>query len=216
LKLFLLIYYFFRSVFLRGFLNTVKLLRAETVFEKQFGISTSQIKKSNSNKFYHYQGASYLVLLKILPEIFKQTKAFTFFDIGCGKGRAVFVAESCGYKKLTGIDLDEELILKANENLKIYKNRIDSKIEFFKYNALNYNYKNEPTVYFMFNPFSEDILEGVLERILNTNTSETYFVYMNPKHVEAFDKKQFELIFEIKTRWYVEAMVYKLKTTFSF
>ena len=216
MKLFLLTYYFFRSVFLRGLINTFKLLKAEGVYEKQFGVETAQLKKSNSDKFYHYQGASYLVLLKVLPQVFKKTRGFTFFDIGCGKGRAIFVAESCGYKNLIGIDLDDELIMKANENLKIYKQGEESKIDFYNSNALSFDYNNEPTVYFMFNPFSEDILEGVLERILNTNTSETYFVYMNPKHVEAFDKKQFELIFEIKTRWYVEAMVYKLKTTFSF
>ncbi|MDX2172741.1 MAG: class I SAM-dependent methyltransferase [Bacteroidota bacterium] len=184
---------------------------AESRYERQFGINTAQIKQSNSPKFYHYQGASYLVLLKILPQIFKHTQAFTFFDIGCGKGRAAFVAESCGYKKLMGIDLDEELILNANENLKIYKKREESKIDFYKSNALTFDYKNEPTVYFMFNPFNNDILKEVLDRILNATTSETYFIYMNPKHAGVFDDYHFELVNTIKTKRYTEAVIYKLK-----
>lgn len=184
---------------------------AENPSERQFGINTAKVKKSNSSKFYHYQGASYLVLLKILPKIFKQTQTFTFFDIGCGKGRAVFVAEKCGYENLVGIDLDEELVLAANKNSEIYKKREESKIAFLKSNALEFDYKNEPTVYFLFNPFNEEILKGVLDKILNATSSETLFIYMNPKHIEAFDNSRFDIINTIKTKRYIEAIIYKIK-----
>jgi len=210
MKLFIYTYYFFRSVFLRGLLNTLRLLKAENKYEKQFGINTSQFKKSNSNEFYHYQGASYLVLLRILPEVFKQTQEATFFDIGCGMGRALFVAEFCGYKNLIGIDLDEELVTAANLNLKNYKPKnIDSKLSFIKTNALEFSYKNEPTIYFLFNPFSEAVLEKVLEQICSTTSANTWFVYMNPKHAEVFETKKIKLIKEFKTKRYLEAVLCK-------
>lgn len=216
MKFFLLIYYFLRSVVLRGLLNTLKLLNAEKFYEKQFGIETTQFKKSNSDKFYHYQGASYLVLLKVFPEIYKQTPSFTFFDIGCGKGRAMFVAESCGYTNLIGIDLDEELILSATNNIEKYKhkNNFNSnrvQFTFLVANALEFNYKNEPTVYFLFNPFNAEVLKKVLEKISALTTSETYFVYMNPKHAEVFKTVNFKLVTEFKTNKYLEALVFKLE-----
>ncbi len=196
---------------MRGAVNTFKLLKAEGVYEKQFGIATALIKKSNSKQFYHYQGASYWVLLKILPQLVKQTPNFTFFDIGCGKGRAVFVAESCGYKNLVGIDLDNELITAANDNLKKYtKQNKPATIHFTHANALNYKYKNEPTVYFLFNPFSEAILQNVLHTICSNTLSETWFVYMNPQYKEPFNTKNFKLVTELKTNRYLEAVVYKL------
>ena len=214
MKLVLLLYYFFRSIVLRGLINTIKLLRAENYYEKQFAIETAQFKKSNSTQFYHYQGASYLVLLKILPQVFKQTQNFTFFDIGCGKGRAMFVAASCGYKKLIGIDLDRELILAATKNSTTYfqKNNT-SEFTFLVSNALEFEYKNEATVYFMFNPFNEDVLKNVIQKINQFTSSETYFVYMNPKHKNVFNAKQFQLIKTFKTQWYLEALVYKFKSS---
>lgn len=184
---------------------------AESAYEKKYGVKTAGMKRNGSVQFYHYQGAGYWVLLKILPQFFEQTQTFTFFDIGCGKGRAVFVAESCGYKKLVGIDLDEELVLKANENLKIYKRRRDTNIEFLKSNALDYDYKNEPTVYFLFNPFNEHILKKVVEKIVSATKSETYFIYMNPKHAKAFNNECFQLVSKIKTKLYVEAMIFRIR-----
>jgi predicted RNA methylase len=76
-------------------------------------------------------------------------------DIGCGKGRAVFVAEKLGFSRLRGIELDESLVAVANENKSKYIKRPQSSIEFIHANALSFSYPNEPTVYFLFNPFNE-------------------------------------------------------------
>ena len=197
---------------MRGFTNTIRLIRAEPVNEKKYGLSTSSIKKSGSSEFFHYQGAGYLVLFRIFEEITQQTKGFNFIDIGSGKGRPIFVAEHFGYENLTGIELDKELVEAANMNLKHYLlKRKTSQIEFINANALEYNYKNEPTVYFLFNPFNEIVLKNVLERILASTRSETWFVYMNPKYSEVFTTDKFEKVKELKTKRYLEAVIYKTK-----
>ncbi|MDP1801392.1 MAG: class I SAM-dependent methyltransferase [Bacteroidota bacterium] len=212
MKVFLYIYYFFRSAFLRGFANTIRLIRAEAQNEKKYGITTSSIKKSNSTEFFHYQGAGYLILFKVFEKIIPHTKTFNFMDIGCGKGRPVFVAESLGFENLKGIDLDEELIAISNSNLKNYLlKRKTSDIQFIKANALDFNYENKPTVYFLFNPFNEEVLKKVLQRIINSTTAETWFVYMNPKYKDAFTKEKFEVVEELKTKRYLEAVIYRLK-----
>lgn len=211
MKIIFYVYYFFRSVFLRGLFNTLRLLRAESVYEKKFRIKTASIKKSNSKEYFHYQGAGYLVLLRIFSEIMKETKEYSFVDIGCGKGRAVFVAEYSGYNKLYGIELDEELVKEAVNNKGLYPfKRKESDINFIHANALEYTYKNEPTVYFLFNPFNENVLNKVVDRISNSSTSEAWFVYMNPLYPLPFVKKQITRVKTIKTRFYKEAIIFKM------
>jgi len=212
LKITLYLYYFFRSVLLRGLFNTLSLLRAEALYERKFGIKTATIKKSDSAEFFHYQGASYKVILRLLSEILEETKTFDFVDIGCGKGRVLFVAEYCGYKRLTGIELDEELINEAETNLQQYKLRKNSsEIHFAHQNALDYCYEDEPTVYFLFNPFNESVLGKVLDKIRYSTTSETWIIYMNPMYPRPFEQRGISCFKEIKTRFYKEAFIYKIE-----
>lgn len=212
MKLFIYIFYFFRSFFLRGGVNTLKLISEESKNELLYGIKTSSFKKSNSTNYYHYQGAGYLILFRIFEKIYTQTQNYTFVDIGCGMGRPCFVAESYGYKNIIGIDLDLNLINEAKFNFerRLLKNKT-SQINFIHVNALEYNYKNEPTVYFLFNPFNELVLKNVLSKITEQTQSETWFVYMNPLYSNAFYFEKFEIITELKTKRYLEAIIYKLK-----
>lgn len=205
----LYVYYSLRSVLLRGLLNSLKLLKGEISNERKFGIHTASIKKSESKEFFHYQGAGYIILFRIFKIIETYSK-YKFVDIGCGKGRAVFVAERSGFKSLTGFDLDEQLIEIAQKNLdEFYRRRKDSKINFLVANALDYNYESNPTVYFLFNPFNEEVLQKVLERILAQNTEEAIFIYMNPLYPKPFFTKDFQLLHTIKTRFYTEALIFK-------
>ncbi|PBQ32137.1 hypothetical protein CNR22_10255 [Sphingobacteriaceae bacterium] len=196
---------------MRGLFNSLALLRAEQLYEKKFGIRTSKIKRSDSAEYFHYQGASYQQLNRILTEIYPFTKGFQFVDIGCGKGRAVFVAESIGFNDIAGIELDESLLHEAIENLKLYPmKRKESHIEFLQANALDYHYKNIKTVYFLFNPFNEEILNKVVEKIKAESASETWFIYMNPLYPKPFENSGIELVRKFKTRFYTEANVYRM------
>ncbi|MEM5836128.1 MAG: METTL5 family protein [Candidatus Aenigmatarchaeota archaeon] len=55
----------------------------------------------------------------ILAFLSNDIKDKTVVDFGCGSGRLAIGAALLGAKKVTGIDLDEEGIKKAKENLKI-------------------------------------------------------------------------------------------------
>lgn len=212
MKFFIYIFYFFRSLFLRGGINTLKLISKESKNESLYGIKTSSLKKSDSTDYFHYQGAGYLILFGIFEKIYKKTNNYTFVDIGCGMGRPCFVAESYGYTNIIGIDLDLELINEAKLNLtrRLLKNKT-SKIDFIHVNAMKYKYKNEPTVYFLFNPFNELVLKNVLAKIIDQTQSETWFIYMNPLYSKVFTPEKFEIITELKTKRYLEAIIYKLK-----
>ena len=56
-----------------------------------------------------------------------------------------------------------------------------------------------------------NIQVDVLQKIISSTKSETLFVYMNPKYKDVFAEEKFEIIAELKTKRYLEAVVYKLK-----
>ncbi len=204
------LYYSLRSIVLRGLVNSVNLLRAEYKNEKFYGIATSVIKKSHSKEFYHYQGASYSVLLRILNMLGTEYLSYDFVDIGCGKGRVLIVAEKYGFRKLVGIELDEELVEDARKNIAGYRKRnSDSTIDIYRINALEYTYGDKPAVYFLFNPFNEEVLNKVVSRIMESNKKEMIFIYMNPLYPRPFETRGLQLLTKIKTRWYTEAMIFR-------
>ena len=96
MKLFQYIYYFFRSLYYRGAVNTFKLLTYEGKYEKQLGINTHSIVNldsltlagDSSDQNHHYQGASYYILFSLFNKLPPEIKLNPFIDYGCGKGRA--------------------------------------------------------------------------------------------------------------------------------
>ncbi len=168
------------------------------------------MKVSNSSDYYHYQGATYYALLKVMREIQQYAHSYSFMDIGCGKGRVLVVSEYFGFKKIGGIDLDKDLIDIASKNIAARKHA-KTATEFHVYcaNALEMNYPNEPTVYFLFNPFNKEVMDGVLKKICTQNSHRNMFVYMNPTAKEVFNTSDFKHIKEIRTKNYTEAIVFE-------
>lgn len=211
MKYFIHFYYILRSLILRGPLNSFRLFSNEAKYEKQFKIHTSDFIRSASSEYFHYQGASYLVLVRLFKELDERIKSFRFIDIGSGKGRVVFVAEHFGFNDLTGIELNEKLVLEANQNLKSYVSKRDaSHIQFITANALDFEYGNIPVLYFLFNPFNAVILKKVLEKIRATSTQETWFIYMNPLYKDVFKDTGIQEVKRLKSGLYTEAIIYKI------
>jgi hypothetical protein len=209
LKILLLLWYGLRSAILRGPAATFRIVREEKRQEKIFGISTAKIKPSSSARFFHYQGASYRVLFRLFGLLPAHVRAFAFVDIGSGKGRAAFVAENCGFRNILGIELDGQLFEQSVENLRHYRLKWnDSQVRFVRANAINYQYDGVPTVYFLFNPFDQQVLSQVLENILAAGTNETWFIYMNPLYPRPFAELQIPLVKTVKTGLYTEAFIY--------
>ena len=216
------IYYFFRSLYYRGFRNTYKLLQHEATDEKKLNINTNRIiniqQLSLAGKFsreYHpYQGASYYVLFSLFNKLSATLKNTTFIDFGCGKGRALFVAEQCGFTNLIGVDIAQELIDGAKENVIVYKQKQpQSQFEFVFSDATTYYIPKEACVFYFFNPFGESILTKVLGNIklsVKQYPRDIVCLYLNPKYKQAFEENGFSIVFEEKHKRYTEAIVYKL------
>ncbi len=224
MKFFQYIYYFFRSLYYRGARNTFNLLTYESKFEKQLGIHTHSIVNlqkltlagENSDQNHHYQGASYYILYSIFNQLPSKTKAFPLIDFGCGKGRALFVAEQCGFTNLVGVDIAKELIEVANDNHANYKKKNQhSTIQFLFEDATQYHIPSNAEVFYFFNPFGEEILQKVIDHIkesVKTNQRTIYCIYLNPKYKAIFEKNGFEVFYTEKNKRYVEGIIYTIKS----
>ena len=222
MRVFQYIYYFFRSLYYRGFVNTFKLLSYEGKYEKQLGINTHSIVNldnltlagEDSEQNHHYQGASYYILFSIFEHLPQETRNFPLIDYGCGKGRALFVAEQCGFTNLIGVDIAKELIEDANANKAIYKKKNQqSNIQFLFEDATKYQIPNDSQIFYFFNPFGEEIIQKVIDNIkssLEVNPRKIYCIYLNPKYKAVFEKNSFEVFYTEKNKRYLEGIVYTI------
>lgn len=220
MKLLQYIYYFFRSLYYRGFKHTFKLLTYENLYEKRLGIATHRIENldqltlagENSNQHHHYQGASYYVLFLVFGKLPKVAKSGSFIDFGCGKGRALFVAEQCGFTQLIGVDIAKELIDDAEKNKLVYQKKNEhSHIDFVFSDATTYSIPKDTSVFYFFNPFGKDILQNVINRIkesLALHPRKVFCVYLNPTHKHLFIESGFDVFDTIRHKRYIEGLIY--------
>lgn len=81
-------------------------------------------------------------------------------DIGCGRGRIFNYLLSRKFKGfLYGAEIDPEIASFTEQRLKPYSN-----ITIFTGNALDY-VREDVTIYFLFNPFNEKIMESFIKKI---------------------------------------------------
>jgi SAM-dependent methyltransferase len=196
------------------------LLTYEGKYEKKLGINTHSIVNlnsltlagENSEQNHHYQGASYFILFSIFNKLPEDIKNSNFVDYGCGKGRALFVAEQCGFTKLIGVDIAKELIDDANTNKLVYqKKNNQSEFHFLFNDATTFQIPENTSVFYFFNPFGKDIMQKVIQNIkesLKQNPRKIYCIYLNPKYKSVFDHSGFKQFCEIKNKRYLEGIIY--------
>ncbi len=123
---------------------------------------------------YPYEPTSYAILEKIAASgvISKKSKVI---DYGCGKGRvSLFLAYQLKCNVI-GIDYDERMILRSERNRANLS--AGNRVTFLHENAVHYAVPKDVNVCYFFNPFSVEVLQSVLTRIL-----ESY--YENPRTIQ--------------------------------
>ncbi len=158
-----------------------------------------------------YMPVSYDILESILKKLSEMgCKQLT--DIGCGKGRALCVAAHYGIHNLKGIDISKEFCNTAKSNLKKTSEII---------RGINYEIKNDDAFYFeiskdtecvfLFNPFDEIIMSGVIQNILKSiklKPRPFIIVYMNPLYENQFIETGFKKVYSEKKLEYLDGAIY--------
>lgn len=200
-------------------------LRNESKGEKKYGINTTGadelealeeigIDTTHANI---YMPVSYDLLehifekLQLLPN--KPTQHF--LDIGCGKGRALCVAAHYGFTEVTGVDFSKELIDVAAKNLARTKKKIPAlDYELYNNDAFYFEIPSNADCIFLFNPFDEVIMSGVVYNILESlkeNPRVVTVIYVNALHKETFTIAGFKEVYYKKSMQYLEVSILQNK-----
>jgi precorrin-6B methylase 2 len=123
-------------------------------------------------------------------------------DLGCGKGKVLCVWSKMFPKiqKIMGVDYSPHLIEICTENLhKISANNVQVICD--NVAEVNLPYNDNINIFYLYNPFDEEILVKFLNKFKSTNS---IIIYTNPVHIDIFYKKGFKKIFEKKS-WHPNA-----------
>ena len=93
-------------------------------------------------------------------------KSDNFIDIGSGKAGVPVYASKYNFGKIAGVEVEEFLHLKAVKNLKILG--LTSRIDLYLEDALKFDKYQEFNIYYLFNPFSYDVYQQVVDRIIES------------------------------------------------
>lgn len=150
---------------------------SETKWDKFLNIRTSGRDDSNSDQYhYPYEPTPYPVLER-LANTGLIRKGNTLLDYGCGKGRVDFFLSYQTRCNSVGIEYDERIYQKADENKTSAVS--GNRTSFVLTSAENFEVPEEVDKAYFFNPFSLEILQKVIARIL-----ESY--YENPREIQLF------------------------------
>lgn len=100
-------------------------------------------------------------------------------DVGCGKGVVLKEAASYPFTEIAGIEIQPKLAHRANQNFR--RLGLQKRLTCLEADAVSFEDYGKYDTFFFFNPFSEIILEQVLDKIKDQRKNRvTTVIYHNP------------------------------------
>jgi SAM-dependent methyltransferase len=165
-------------------------------FDKQYGIRTSgflpgsvlRLPDPDKKNSLGVQPSIIRRALNLLPH----HNNATFLDLGCGKGRALVVASEFPFRSVIGVEISLELVRVAKKNAQVMGQNLPEQtpITVVNGNALDYALPEGNLIVFLYNPFGEYLIRGLLTKIetaLLKKDSSIWVVYINPVWGHLFD-----------------------------
>ena len=138
----------------------------EENWDRLLQIRTSVRDDSHADQYrYPYEPTPYCVLERLADSGYLR-KGNTLLDYGCGKGRVEFFLSWQTRCRSIGIEYDERIYEKAVENQK--RAAAAGRVTFELVNAEQFQVPEEADRVYFFNPFSLEILQKVISRIIDS------------------------------------------------
>lgn len=138
----------------------------EEKWDRLLQIRTSGRDDSHADQYrYPYEPTPYCVLERLADSGYLR-KENTLLDYGCGKGRVEFFLSWQTRCRSIGIEYDERIYEKAVENQK--RAAAAGRVTFELVNAEQFQVPEEADRVYFFNPFSLEILQKVISRIIDS------------------------------------------------
>jgi SAM-dependent methyltransferase len=120
-----------------------------------------------------------------LPAVSGKIEAYSFVDVGAGKGRALLLASELPFRKVIGVELSEELAHNAQRNVARWNRvaRPKAKIRVMRQDALEFQWPRTPLLVYLYNPFACSLIAQMAEGLAASAASGSGLVdllYVNP------------------------------------
>jgi len=138
-----------------------------------------------------------VVMREVKKELGSDFSEIGFIDYGSGKGKILIAAVKYGFKRITGVEYSTQVHDVAVRNMQ--KLGLTDKITLVNGDATEFRPQPDDRVFYMFNPFMGEILEGCLRQIKSVKAQgKRILVVANPVEDERF-QKHFTKVVEGKT-----------------
>lgn len=140
----------------------------ELAFDVRFGVRTAGIVRPRNRDgewlhAVHYQAVPAGLLREVLSALPIDPHAYTFVDLGAGKGKAAILASRLPFRSVLGVELAPHLAAIASGNVaKDRGARASGPVEVICADARSFAFPPGPLVVYLFNPFDEHVLVEVL------------------------------------------------------
>ncbi|HXC60977.1 MAG TPA: class I SAM-dependent methyltransferase [Steroidobacteraceae bacterium] len=94
-----------------------------------------------------------------------ESAAFSFVDLGCGKGRVILLASELSFLRVVGVEISAELCAVARRNATLYRPASRTKIEVFNADATQFEFPDTDLLIHMYHPFDPALTVRVFERL---------------------------------------------------
>ena len=131
-----------------------------------------------------------------LPAVSGRVEAYSFVDVGAGKGRALLLAAQLPFRKVIGVELSEELARTAEKNV-VQWNRVarpKAKISVIQGDAAKFRWPRSPLLVYLYNPFACSLVEQLAENLSAAAASGSGLVdllYVNPTCADVLSKQAY-------------------------
>jgi SAM-dependent methyltransferase len=118
-----------------------------------------------------------------LPGSARHLKAYTFVDVGAGKGRALLLAAELPFRRVIGVEMNTELVGIARRNIAIWTRlaRPRTAIRVMQADALEFCWPRSPLLVYLYNPFACELVERLAAGLAAGSSSRpTDLLYVNP------------------------------------
>jgi hypothetical protein len=169
--------------------------RAVHPFDERFSVDTSGLIYELASGHHHdaYNNGYFAVAPSVFHAVMQTMQQqlhldfahFSFVDVGSGKGRALLLASDYPFREIVGIELSHELERIARANIAQYTEaRPGPPVISLQGDAADFSWPSGPLVIYMWNAFTEPVMERVfhnLEASLAQEPREVYLIYMHPE-----------------------------------
>jgi SAM-dependent methyltransferase len=120
-----------------------------------------------------------------LPAVSGRIDAYSFVDVGAGKGRALLLAAELPFRKVIGVEVIEELARIAQRNVARWSRiaKPKAKIRVVYEDAANFRWPRTPLLVYMYSPFACSLVAQMAENLAAVAASGSGLVdllYINP------------------------------------